>query len=142
MVSSCTIQDVEYVKLNNYNINKASKTDATITLNVKLDNPNKFKIKITKANLAITVGGHDAGKVDLVEKITLRKKIEGDYDISIRVDPEKITKAALKDGISIMLTGKATVRVKGWVKGKAFGIGAKVDVDESHQIDVGKLKSF
>ncbi|MFI5203508.1 MAG: LEA type 2 family protein [Flavobacteriales bacterium] len=133
---------MEYVKLNDYSVNKLSENEAKITLNVKLDNPNNFKIKITKSNLDITVAGNDAGKVDIVEKITLKKKTEGDYDIIISVDPEKIAAAALKSGLTVLLTGKVTVRVKGWVKGRAFGIGAKVDVDESHNVDVGKLKKF
>lgn len=140
--SSCAIQDVEFVKLNTHAVSKISENEAQITLNVTLDNPNNFKIKITKSNLNLSVGGNDAGKVDMVEKITLHKKTEGDYDIIIQVDPEKIMDAALKCGISILLTGKVTVRVKGWVKGRAYGIGAKVDVDESHQIDSEKMKSF
>jgi LEA14-like dessication related protein len=140
--SSCAIQDVEFVKMNNYSVSKLSDNEAQITLNVKLDNPNNFKIKITKANLDLTVGGNNAGKVDIVDKITLRKKAEDDYDIVIEVDPEKIMSAALKSGVSILLSGKVVVRVKGWVKGRAFGIGAKVDVDESHEIDGEKIKSF
>lgn len=109
-------------------------------MNVKIDNPNSFNIKIGKSDLTLYVMGNDAGKVELEETITLEKNAEQDYDITVLFDKEKLMNAAMASGLSILTSGKVTLRVRGWVKGKAYGFGKKVDVDFKESISTKELK--
>jgi hypothetical protein len=50
--------------------------------------------------------------------------------------------AALKSAISSFGSGKITVKVKGWVKGRVWGIGKKIDVEFKESVDMDLLKGL
>ena len=93
MFSSCTIQDVDLVKVNGYNLARANDDKIKLTLNIKIDNPNNFKIKVKKTNLNLHVNGSDAGMIELNDKVIILKKTESDYDFVLYADSKKVTKA-------------------------------------------------
>ena len=139
ILSSCSIQDVEMVKVNSYNVERSGGEVVRLHLNLKIDNPNNFNIKVKKADLNLNISGSDAGKVTLGEKVTISKKTEGDYDFILEADQKKIMKAIMEAGIGIALSGKVNIGVKGWIKGKVFCIGKKIDVDEKQSMSTKDL---
>lgn len=141
-LTGCTFEEVEYRQVNSYHVDKLNDHEARLSVNVKLDNPNSFAIKITKTKLNLSVSGKPAGEIRLLNQIKIKRRSESDYDVQLEVDPDKITKAAFQSGLSILLTKKVTIRVKGWVKGKVMGVGKKVDVDESREVPIDQFKSL
>ena len=139
--SSCfTYDDIEFKEVNSTNIRQLNKEKTSLVLNVKLSNPNNYKIKVVKSDLDLFIGGTSAGKAVLTEKIILKKKSEEDYDIIIEINPKELTKALLNNGLSLLFQKTAQVKVKGWIKGRVFMFGKKVDVEFKHNVDVGNLK--
>lgn len=142
LLQACmSYEDVEFKNVQRVNFNKVSKDELRITLGVTLNNPNNYKIKVVKSDLALTIGGVDAGKAKLKQKVILKKKNESVYDVIIEADPKAIGKAALASGISMAITGKVNVGVKGWIKGRVFIFGKKFDVEFKQQVDMKDLKN-
>lgn len=139
LLSSCKIQDVDFVAVNDYNINRSNDNQVRLKLNVKLNNPNSFNIKVKKAKLSLDINGNDGGEIKLANNVTIEKNKEGDYDFILGGDPKQIGKAIAAASINIALSGKATITVKGWVKGKAFGLGKKIEINEKKSISLKDL---
>ncbi len=140
--TSCKVQELDFNGVNNISVGSMKSDDIEITLNVKLDNPNSFKIKVVKAKLDLFIGGNEAGVASLDDKVIIKKKAEGDYDIIITTDREQLMSAALKSAITSFGSGKITVKVKGWVKGRVWGIGKKIDVEFKENVDMDMLKGM
>lgn len=138
-ITSCNVQDVEMVNVNSYNIGRSSDDKIRLILNIKIDNPNNFKINVKKTDLNLFVSGSDAGKIVLEDNIILLKKTEADYDFVLIADQKQVSKAIVQAGIGIALTGKVNINVKGWIKGKVFGIGKKIDIDEKQSLSIKDL---
>ncbi len=139
LLSSCNVQDVELVNVNSYNIARSSDDKIKLILNIRIDNPNNFSINVKKTDLNLYINGSDAGKIVLEDKIILLKKTETDYDFGLMADQNQVSKAIVQAGIGIALTGKVTINVKGWIKGKVFGIGKKIDIDEKQSLSIKDL---
>lgn len=139
LLSSCNVQDVEMVKVNGYNIGRDDNDKIKLTLNIRIDNPNNFKIKVKKTDLNLTVSGSNAGKISLEDKIILLKKTETDYDFVLIADSKQVSRAVIQAGIGIALSGKVNLNVKGWIKGKVCGIGKKIDIDEKQSLSIKDL---
>lgn len=139
---SCKIQELEFNGVNDVSVGSMKSDNIEITINVKLDNPNNFKIKVVKAKLDLFIGGIEAGTADLEDKITIKKKAEDNYDIIITTDREQLMSAALKSALTSFGSGKITVKVKGWVKGRVWGIGKKIDVEFKENVDMDMLKGM
>lgn len=139
MQSCMSIEDVELVNVNNYNLTRTTDNKMRVKVNIRLDNPNKFKIKVKKTKIMLDINGNDAGEIKLEEPVVLEKKTESDYDFILSADPDKIARATAAAGLNIALSGKVTVKLKGWVKGKAFGLGKKIQVNEQKSLSLKDL---
>lgn len=140
--SSCKVQELDFNGVNDFSVGSLKSDNIEVTINVKLDNPNNFKIKVVKAKLDLFIGSNEAGVASLEDKITIKKKTEDNYDIIITTDREQLMSAALKSALSTLGNGKMTVKVKGWVKGRVWGIGKKIDVEFKENIDMDMLKGM
>ncbi len=137
--SSCKVQELEFNGMNDFSVVSMQTDDIEIRINVKLDNPNGFKIKVIKADLDLMIGGNAAGKANLENKITIEKKTEDNYDIVISTDKDQIMSAVWKSAIPAAASGKVTVKVKGWIKGRVWGIGKKIEVEFKESVDLKEL---
>lgn len=138
-LASCSIQDVDLVRVNNVFPQEVLGDAPRLNVNVTLDNPNKFNIKVKKAKINLSVNGNDAGDIKLGDAVLIKKLKKGDYDFILIGDKEKIVNAIKKAGLSVALSGKVMVSLKGWVKGKAFGLGKKIRVDEKKSFSLSDL---
>jgi len=140
--SSCKVQELEFKGVNDFSVGTLKSDLIEVTINVKLNNPNNFKIKVVNAKLDLLVGGNEAGTASLEEKIIIKKRTEDSYDITIVTDKEKLMSAALKSALTSFGSGNITIKVKGWVKGRVWGIGKKIDVEFKENVDLEKLKGI
>lgn len=139
MLSACAIQDVELVKVNNFNVSKSTGDQPQLRVNITLDNPNNFNIKVKKTKINLDINGNDGGEIKLAEKVKIYKKSQQEYDFVLEGDKDQILSAIKSAGINVLLTGKVNISIKGWVKGKAFGLGKKIDVNEKKSLSLKDL---
>lgn len=128
-MTSCAIQDVDLVSMNGYQFSGMDQKEMKLTLRATINNENKFNIKIKKTKLKLSLSGNDGGELKLETPVTLVKKAENEYEFVIVGDSQKIKSAIIAAAIPIAMSGKVSINVKGWVKGKVFGFGKKIDVD-------------
>ncbi len=55
--------DVVYQGIENIKIGKVNEGKTPISFNIKLDNPNNYKIKIKPSDLTVFVGGKELGEI-------------------------------------------------------------------------------
>ncbi|CAG5077673.1 NDR1/HIN1-like protein [Parvicella tangerina] len=122
------------------NVSVLERTDNVVKLqiDVKVDNPNKFNIKVKKSTMDIYINEQYVGKTHLDDKIILKKRTEDVYGVVLRANPKDILKAAM-GSLGGLLKGNVTVRLKGDVKGSVYGISKKVPVDVEEKIDLKSL---
>ena len=105
-------------------------------MDIELNNPNWYAIKVKPSFLDVYVEGEFLGKAHLLDKIKLKRKKTGLYNIKVELLGEpgvmrKVMKYALKKEIKIRLVGK--------VKAGVFIISKKLKVDETKTIDGSKF---
>ena len=138
MTSCLTYEQVDVKNIEGFRVqNLLNNNEPTqLELDVRVDNPNNYKIKLKDADLNLFVGSKDLGKVKLAKTVSIPKKSESVQTVVIEPESKDMLQAALQGGLSALLTGKVKVRVKGRIKGKAMGIGKWFDVDHSEQVDL------
>lgn len=124
------VQDVSVVE----------RTDDVVKLkiDVKVDNPNKFNIKVKKSTMDIYINDKYVGKTHLDDKLVIKKNSEEVYGVVLRANPKDILKAAM-GSLGGLLKGSVAVRLTGDVKGSVYGISKKVAVDVEEDINLKDL---
>lgn len=131
-------EDVDFKGVKNVSI--VDKTDSKIKLqiDVLVDNPNKFNIKVKKSTLDIYINDKYVGKTTLEDKIILKKNTEDIYGVILSTDTKGIMKAVM-GSLGGLLKGSADIRLKGKVKGSVYGISKSVDVDMTESVNLKDL---
>ncbi|HYG51391.1 MAG TPA: hypothetical protein VD905_10835 [Flavobacteriales bacterium] len=138
-LTSCAIQDVELVQMNGYQFSGIDQKEMKLTVKARINNENKFNIKIKKTKLNLSLNGNDGGELTLESPVVLAKKAEDDYEFVIVARADKVKSAIIAAAIPIAMSGKVNVSIKGWVKGKVFGFGKKIDVEYKESFSVKDL---
>ncbi len=131
-------EDVEFKGVKNVSLVERTEKILKIQVDVLVDNPNKFNIKVKKSTLDIYLNDKYVGKTTLDDKIVLKKKSEEIYAVVLNADAKSILKAAM-GSLGGFLKGTVDIRIKGKVKGSVYGISKSVDVDMTEQVN---LKEF
>lgn len=140
LASSCfEYDDISFLGIEGFKMGKIDGKQITFSLDVKIDNPNKFSLTVKPSTLDVFIEDNLIGKTSLDQKIKFIKKTEKVYTVPLRIDLEdgaflKILKYGLKDKLSLHIVGK--------VKGSVYGFSKRVKVDEVKQISGKDLKIF
>lgn len=133
LFSSCLeFDDVQFKGIESIKFPKVDQKEILIDLSLRLNNPNKYKIKIKPSILDVYIGGKLMGQIKIDERLVIKKKQEDLYSTQL--------KCKLEDGVLFSLMKFATmteisVQFKGRVKGSVYGINKKVDIDETKKIN-------
>ncbi len=128
-------EEILFKGVQNVSVIERNDKEVKIQIDVKVDNPNKFNVKVKKSIMSIYVNEKFVGKTELDEKIVLKKRTEDVYAVVLKADPKELVKAAI-GSLGGLLKGNVTVRLKGDVKGSAYGVAKKVPVDIEQVIDL------
>jgi LEA14-like dessication related protein len=140
LASGCiTYNEVEMHQINSVRVNEFGKGNMVFVFNVKLENPNKYNIKVKSADLKLYIGSADAGNALLMDKLVLRKKSLNDYDLRIETNTKQITKALAGSALNILINKNVPVKVKGYIKAKVFIFGKKFPVEFKENVDIKDL---
>lgn len=128
LVTSCfEVKPIEFGKIKGVNVQSVANGVANIELEVSLINPNAFQVAITDAEVAIELNGTKMGTIDGLEKIKLPANSSNTYKIPIEVNLQSLMSNPLQL-LGFFSKKQATIKIDGWVKGKARGFSKKVDV--------------
>ncbi|MDG2343896.1 MAG: LEA type 2 family protein [Flavobacteriales bacterium] len=137
-LSSCiSYKPVEFKGLNNVAFSE-DKSCSPMCVSVSVYNPNKFKISIKKANILAFVNSNELGDISVREKSVLPALETSELRFAINTTKSNLAKSLFKS-LDVLLGKKMHLKLDGKLKVKAFGIGVKIPVEESYELD---YKSF
>jgi LEA14-like dessication related protein len=131
--------DVVYQGIENIKISRPNEGKMTINFNIKLDNPNKYRIKIKPSDLTVFLGGKELGEIHLTETLVIDKRSMKSYPMSIDVKVKDLAKSGLGGLIELATKQTVTLRFKGFVRGSVYGITQKRYVDQTKEIETGEF---
>ena len=124
-----TLSEVENVKLERNN------NSLDVVLYLKINNPNSFKIKINEIDLELTLNSWEVGEVTSNEELILKPNSEDVYPVPVNIDIDNVLTGGVAL-ISLFSSDKATVKVLGELKAKAFFVSKIIKIDETKEISL------
>ena len=140
LVSSCfDYDDIDFKGIDNFKMEKFEGQKISFSMDVILENPNSFSVRIKPSVVDVYLDDNLIGKTYLDQKVKIIKRKENSYFVPLHVELEdgllmKLMKLSLKRKVKLRLVGK--------IKGSIYGICKKVEIDESLEIDPQKITSL
>lgn len=127
-LSGCLeFENLEFHGIDKVQMPKMDDHEILIDLSLKVENPNKFNIKLKPSQIDVFLSEKKLGTIHLDEKLKFIKKVEQVYSTQLKIKLEdgaffSLLKMATKDEIPLHFKGK--------IKGSVFGISKKIEVDQ------------
>jgi LEA14-like dessication related protein len=131
-------KEVEVVEVHNVRMSELDQRGLGAEVDLKLQNPNRYKIKVTESDLKVWINGREAGKVRLLEPITVLSNSTSNYTLKVHAPYEELAPGFLASLLSLLFTDEIVFKAEGHVKGKALGVIRKVDVSVNTTVPLGE----
>ncbi len=132
MFSCGNIKEVIFNGIENVAIKSLSAKGVEAEISVSIKNPNSFSFTIYKSEMDVTISGIHLGKASISNKIKIKAKSEQVYVFKIKSDFSNLSLADLPKLISLGMSKKVTVGLKGNLK------GGKLLIKRSYPVDIVK----
>lgn len=138
-LTSCfDYEDVEFKGVKNFGVENRSDGNITVRIDLKVNNPNNYNIKIKKSSLDIFVNGAKIGKTKMKNNIVLKKNQQDEYPLYLTLSEKELKGSALST-IGSFLKGSMKVRIKGDIKAKVYGVGKKFPIDIEEPVNLRSI---
>ena len=119
--SSCNVyKDIEIQEVSDIRITKMSNKGIEAEVDIKVFNPNNFKVSIVDVDADIYVNEKDVGDAKLRRKVILGKKSNEIHTIKIEGDYTDMKGGLLQTLIGGLFSQSMNIKVDGTMKGKAL----------------------
>lgn len=135
LFTSC-VEEPEFKGFSNFKLDTYDNNVLLFNVDLLVDNPNKFGIKVKKSFLDVYIGDSYLGIGKLTKAIKIKRKRESIITIPIELTLEK---GALFKLMRLATAKKATLRVEGVVRSSAMGIPKRVKVNKTKEINIQDL---
>lgn len=132
---SC-IEEPEFKGFSNFKLDTYDNNVLLFNVDLLVNNPNKFGIKVKKSFLDVYIGDSYVGKGKLTKAIKVKRKQESTITIPIELALEK---GALFKLMRLATAKKTAVRLEGVVRGSAIGIPKRVKVNKTIEMNIKDL---
>jgi LEA14-like dessication related protein len=140
LFTSCfQYDDVVYQGFDNVKMSKPKDGQMNIKFDLKLDNPNKYKIKIKPSDVTVFVGGKELGQIHLTETLVIDKRSEKSYPLSLDLKMKDLFKSGLGGMFEMMTKQTVSLRIKGFVRGSVYGITQKRYIDQTKEMETAQF---
>ena len=138
-LTSCfDYEDVEFKGVQNFGLEGRLGGNITVRIDLNVNNPNNYNIKIKKSSLDVFVNGSKVGKTKMKNNIVLKKNQQDVYPLYLTFSEKELKGSALSS-IGSLLTGSMKVRIKGDIKAKVYGVGKKFPIDVEEPVSFRSL---
>lgn len=144
LLTSCfTYHEVDVLDVGEYRINNVTKENVEVSVNIQVNNPNNYNIKLKKTDLDLYLEGEKIGKANIKEDLILKKRTQEKYTLTFQSNYKELSGAVLGRLPSLLRKSKIKVGLKGRVKAKAnLLLGKKFDLDVEETVDVSELSKL
>lgn len=136
--SGCELyEQIDVLKVGKIRLDKINSSNATINIDVEVDNPNFYGIKLKPSSLDVFIEEEYLGKAHLLDAVKFKRKKTGVYNFKVELLGET---GVLKKAVKYSMMKEIKVRLAGTVKASVLGISKKIAVNETKTIDGAKLR--
>ena len=120
LYTSCvTIQEVKIGNVRNVEVKGLNNNVITIDLMLPVENPNNYRLKVTDANLKVTSGNKEFGKVKQMSDLTISKKSSKTYPVRVGIELTNVNDGLLSSLWMISMKS-LDLRLSGSIKVKSL----------------------
>lgn len=137
-LTGCTnYREVVFKGVESVSVGRFDQQGMQLTADVRLENPNNFRIKVSDPDVDVFLNGFYLGKAHLDERVILPKRTDATYHVPLHADFDGTGSNVLTAMLSAALSGKGELRVKGTVTGGiGFLLRKKFPFEETETIDL------
>lgn len=137
LLSSCfEYKEVEVEKVSNVSVESFSTKGITIGIDLKINNPNRYKISIVDSNLELFVDNRKIGSAKLKEKIVLQKKSNEIHHVTVETNLKQLLSSALPTLLGLITKTDIELGVKGDIKARAKSLSKKFPLDFKERVQL------
>ena len=137
LFSSCDVKEISVGNIEGISIVEMNKDYIDVDILIPIKNPNNFGFKVTKADINIEMNGVSLGKVSKFKKVKIPANSNDTHKFSVRVKMEDMKQGGLAF-LGSLLSNKAGLNMKGYIKARSFLITKKIDVDYNKNVKLFK----
>jgi len=101
-------------------------------MDVRLYNPNNYRMKLKKADLDVFMSNDHLGKMNVAKKYTVPRMDTFLLPVTLDVDMQKV----LPNALQLFLNSEVTVKLTGSVKAGRHGVFVRVPVNYEGKQDI------
>lgn len=137
LLSACSLyDDVQVLQVLNVEVIEFSADVVHAAVEVEINNPNWYNIKLIDSDLDLFVNGKPMGHVTLVEEVQIPKKSISTQKVEVISDIKDAQTNLLQNAVSLLFKRTATFEIRGWVKAKGAMVAKKVPVQIEEEINI------
>ncbi len=126
LICSCKApKDFVFRDVQNFSIGKADLHQAQLSMDVKLYNPNNYRMKLKKADLDVYMNNKHLGKMNVRERYTVPQMDTFSLPIVLDVDMNNV----LPNALQLIMNSNVTVKLTGKVKAGRHGVFINIPVN-------------
>ena len=135
LFGSClSFQEVTFNGITDVAVDRVDQNGIVARVTVALDNPNGFRIHVIDPKVDLYLNDVYVGRAVMDSSLVLEKKVKKEYPIPMHATFDA-KGAALGAVLTAALTGKATLKAKGTVVGRAFLLRKRFPFEEEHELE-------
>ena len=137
-LTSCfKYEDVVMKEVTNVSVNSFSANNIEIKVDMRIINPNNYKISIVDSDLELFVKNKKVGTSKIKDKIELPKNSDETHQIVVKTTVEDMIGTAIPVILSVLFEDSVDLQVKGEIKAHAKSLSKSFPVDFKERV---KLK--
>jgi LEA14-like dessication related protein len=134
--ASAQLRAMVYQDVENLKIQQADNNKAIISLDIKLYNPNHYKLRLKDGDVDVFVNGNKLGKLQMQDKLEVPKQDTFLIPALLNVDLQALLPNALQ---LVLSNGVADITLSGSIKAGRHGIFISIPVNYEDKQDLGAL---
>jgi len=133
---SCNTKDVNIGDIEDVKLGKINSDNISLNITVPINNPNNFKIKITKYNLVVKINKQVFKLIENNKNIVISRKFNGTISFPIELKSEKVLSfKTIRTLYKLFTSKKAEIEVIGTIKVKVMCIPKKIQIKEKRTVN-------
>lgn len=133
-----TYKEVSFHGITGVQLARVDAKGLALNAQVVLENPNGYNIHVADPDVDVFLNELYLGKATINSKLTLVRKHTDTYNVPLLVDFSQQGGSPLTALMGAAMAGKATLKVKGHVRGGISLLRKKIPFEKEHVIDLGQ----
>ena len=137
LLSGCfSYREVAFKGLTSLEVSRFDNEGVAARAMVTLDNPNNFRIHVIDPDVDLYLNDVYIGKAMLDSNIVMEKRTQKDYAVPLHATFDNHGTQAMVAMLGAALSGKAKLKAKGTVAGKAFLFRKRFPFEQEQEFDL------